>query len=126
MTLNEYRQIRHPTLEDLERVEADFIFPKDAAVFIKCEPHNMNIRAKTDIELYGEIITFGFPAHFQGTRLKIPRVPFIRYIREEVRGENATHTEPNVETLDDILGAIQTLYDQVSVMRERLARPFPN
>lgn len=126
MTLREYRQIDRPTLEDLEQVDADFIFPKDAAFFIKCEPHNMNIRAKTDIELYGEIKTFGFPAHFQGTRLNIPRVPFIQYMKKTVRGEAEEHPTLSVESIDDIISALDALREQVITMRERQRRPFPN
>lgn len=126
MTLKEYRQIDHPTLEDLEKVEADFIFPKDVAVFIKCEPYNMNVRAKTDIELYGEIRTLGFPAHFQGTRLKIPRIPFIQYMKRNVRGENAEQPKLNVENIDDVISALDILRKQIITIRERQLRPFPN
>ncbi len=81
MTLKEYRQIWQPTLEELEQVETEFIFPRDAAIFLRCEPHSLNVRARSDIESFGQIVTFSFPAYLKGSRLYIPREPFIQHIK---------------------------------------------
>lgn len=48
------------------------ITPSEAARVLSCAPYLLNVKAKSG--------SLPFPAFFVGNRLKIPRIPFLRYL----------------------------------------------
>ena len=62
------------TLEDLKVFEREFLTPAQAAAVIGCEPYAINVQAKDDP------LKLGFPVCIMGSRVKIPRRAFIRWI----------------------------------------------
>ena len=63
------------TFSEIEQSEKDFLTPSDVAPVIGCMAYSLNVQAKEDI---GKL---GFPAALIGTRLLIPRLAFIRWVR---------------------------------------------
>ena len=61
-------------LEALKTLEKPMITPAEAAPVIGCDPHWIRLMAKSEPEKPG------FPVTVVGTRTKIPRIPFIRYM----------------------------------------------
>lgn len=66
------------TLEEIKRSEKTFLTPADVAPVIGCDPQFIRIVAQSAPE------QLGFPVTRIGTRTKIPRVPFLRFIGMEV------------------------------------------
>ncbi len=62
-------------LDELEKIDRDFLIPKDVAPILGVNPYRINVQAKQDIER-GEN-SLGFPVVVIGTRIKIPKLPFI-------------------------------------------------
>lgn len=62
------------TLQELKKLDRNIITPAMAAQIIGCDPHYIRLQARNRPEL------LGFPVIVLGTRTKIPRVPFIRFI----------------------------------------------
>lgn len=67
-------------LEDLEKIEREFLIPKDVAPILGVDPYNINVQAKQDIER--GVNSLGFPVVVIGTRVKIPKRAFIKFMRE--------------------------------------------
>lgn len=61
-----------PTLQDLICSEKDFFTPSDVAGVLGVNPYTINIMVRDCPE------QLGFPAFKIGTRVKIPRIPFLR------------------------------------------------
>ena len=55
-------------------MDRDVITPAQAAGILKCDPHYIRVAARQCPE------QLGFPVTILGSRTKIPRIPFIRYI----------------------------------------------
>lgn len=51
------------------------ISPAEAAKVLQCAPYALNIKAKEN--------ALPFPAFFVGNRLRIPRIPFLRFLGYE-------------------------------------------
>lgn len=66
------------TLNDIKNMEQDVITPSVAAQVLKCNPHWIRVAAKKDKGL------LGFPVVLIGSRVKIPRKAFIRFMEGEV------------------------------------------
>lgn len=62
------------TLAELKELDRDVITPAQAAGILKCDPHYIRVAARQCPE------RLGFPVTILGSRTKIPRIPFIRYI----------------------------------------------
>lgn len=69
-------------LDELEKIERDFLIPKDVAPVLGVDPYNINIQAKQDIARGTN--SLGFPVIVIGSRVKIPKLPFIRFMREGI------------------------------------------
>lgn len=67
------------TLSDIKNMEQDVITPSVAAQVLKCDPHWIRVAAKQNKSL------LGFPVVLIGSRVKIPRVAFIRYMEGEMK-----------------------------------------
>lgn len=71
------------TLQDLKAMSKTMLTPAEAAQVIGCDPQLIRIAARQQPEL------LGFPVVVIGTRTRIPRTAFIRFIE----GEGKTNEE---------------------------------
>ncbi len=71
-----------PKLEELEKIDRDFLIPKDIAPILGVNPYTINVQAKQDVKR--GVNSLGFPVIVIGTRVKIPKLPFIRFMREGI------------------------------------------
>lgn len=62
------------TLEELQISTEIFVTPADVAPILKCDPQCIRKQAQTNPS------QLGFPVIVQGSRIRIPRIPFLRYI----------------------------------------------
>lgn len=62
------------TLEELKRSEKIIITPAEAAPVLGCDPHWIRITARERPQ------ALGFPVICMGSRVKIPRLPFIKFL----------------------------------------------
>ena len=62
------------TLEELQKSMEIFVTPADVAPILKCDPQCLRKQAQTNPS------QLGFPVIVQGSRIRIPRIPFLRYI----------------------------------------------
>lgn len=76
------------TLEEIKAMDQEIITPAIAAAVIGCNPHGIRIAARTEPQ------SLGFPVIVMGSRIKIPRRAFIRFLESgtawfsrESRGE---------------------------------------
>ena len=69
------------TLQEIENCGKNMLVPTDVAEYLGCEPHSINRAAKDAPGL------LGFPVIVMGSRVRIPREGFVRYMRgEDVKG----------------------------------------
>lgn len=64
------------TVEELKATDSMFVYPQDIAPLLGCDPHKIRVTAKTNPRM------LGFPVTIVGRRVKIWRIPFLRYIGE--------------------------------------------
>lgn len=62
------------TLEELQKSTEIFVTPADVAPILRCDPQCIRKQAQTNPS------QLGFPVIVQGSRIRIPRIPFLRYI----------------------------------------------
>lgn len=62
------------TLEEMRESTAEFMTPEDVAAVIGCKPYAINVQARADA---GKL---GFPVCVMGTRVRIPRRAFLRWL----------------------------------------------
>lgn len=62
------------TYQEILESNKDFLIPKDVAPVLNCDPYNINVQAKEDPS------KLGFPIVIIGTRIRIPRLAFIRWM----------------------------------------------
>lgn len=62
------------TLDDLKRVDRDWLLAREVAEILKCDPHTVRVWARQRPE------TIGFPVSVVGSRVKIPKRPFIQFM----------------------------------------------
>lgn len=68
---------RPKTLEEIEALPKDMLVPTDIASFLGCTPYTINVCTRN-----GEN-PFPFPIIRMGTRVRIPKIPFIKAMRGE-------------------------------------------
>ena len=66
------------TIQEIQKSERPFLRPVDVAEVLGCDPQCIRILARTDRD------RLGFPVCVIGTRTKIPRIPFLRFMGIEV------------------------------------------
>ena len=71
------------TIEDITAMKEAYITPVQAADVLGCNSYAINVAARS-LETRNLI---GFPVIKIGTRCKIPRIPFLRYMGVEVAGD---------------------------------------
>lgn len=62
------------TIEQIQNSEKLFLSPVEVAPVLGSDPHTVRCTAKQRPEL------LGFPFTFSGNRMKIPRIPFLRFL----------------------------------------------
>lgn len=62
------------TVAEMKQSDKTFLTASDVAAVLNCDPQAVRIMARTKPE------RLGFPVILVRTRLKIPRVPFLRYM----------------------------------------------
>lgn len=62
------------TLDELRALDDPMITPVKASKILGCAPYSINVQARTNPE------ALGFPVCVIGTRVKIPRLAFIRWL----------------------------------------------
>ncbi len=65
------------TLEDIEALDKEMLIPADIAPIIGCNPYAINVCTRN-----GEN-PFPFPIIRMGTRVRIPKIPFIKAMKGE-------------------------------------------
>ena len=61
------------TLDDLKRVDRDWLLAREVAPILGTDPHSIRVAAKV---APGRL---GFPVCIIGSRVRIPKKPFIQY-----------------------------------------------
>ena len=61
------------TIDEIRQSDKTMLTPTDIAPVLGCHPYSLNVAAKANIK------ALGFPASLIGTRLRIPRVGFLRW-----------------------------------------------
>lgn len=68
------------TLEDIEKLDRDFLIPSEVAPILGTTGYAITIQVREDKE--NHINSFPFPTIRIGNRTKIPRLPFIKAMRD--------------------------------------------
>lgn len=77
--------MKKKTLKELAEMDKECLSPVDVCGVLNCCPYTLNLTAKQQPQL------LGFNWFFAGNRMKIPRVPFLRYMGYEgpINGRDA-------------------------------------
>lgn len=65
------------TIERIRDMPDATITAEMAAKVLRCDPHMIRVAARTKPEL------LGFPVIVMGSRTRIPRIPFLKYLNQE-------------------------------------------
>lgn len=74
------------TIEEIKSSTKEMLTPSDVAEVLGCDPYNINIQVRQDIA--AGVNSFGFPISKIGTRIKIPRRAFLRFMLGEEEGKS--------------------------------------
>ena len=66
------------TLQELEQLETEVLTPKQVAPILGCQPYTINVATKDGKN------PFPFPVIRIGTRVRIPKMPFLKAMRGEI------------------------------------------
>jgi len=61
------------TIEDIKKMDKEILTPGDIAPILECDPNLIRHQARIDVN------SFGFPVCKIGSRVKIPRLAFIKW-----------------------------------------------
>lgn len=67
------------TLNDIKAMDKEFISPAVVAQVVGCDPQSIRIQARENPD------ALGFPVSVQGTRTRIPRRAFVRWMEGGVQ-----------------------------------------
>lgn len=70
------------TLDEIKKSNKDFLIPSDIADVLGCDKYSINVQVSEDIK--NGVNSLGFPVIKIGTRIKIPRRSFLRFMGVEV------------------------------------------
>ena len=65
------------TLKDIEMMDKEMLVPTDVAPILKCTPYTINVVTRDGKN------PFPFPIIRMGTRVRIPKGPFLKAMRGE-------------------------------------------
>lgn len=66
------------TLQELEQLETEVLTPKQVAPILGCQPYSINVAVRDGKN------PFPFPVIKMGSRVRIPKTPFIKTMRGEL------------------------------------------
>ena len=66
------------TLDDIRKIDREYLTPAQVAEVLGCDPQGIRVWARQRPE------GLGFPVCLVGSRVKIPRVPFLRFMGVDV------------------------------------------
>ena len=66
------------TLQELEQLPKEMLVPADIAPILGCTPYSINIAVRDGKN------PFPFPVIKMGTRIRIPKQPFLKVMRGEI------------------------------------------
>lgn len=69
------------TIDEIKKSDKECLIPADIADILGCSKYNINVQVKQDKQ--NGINSFPFPTILIGTRVKIPRVAFLRAMTGE-------------------------------------------
>ena len=69
------------TMAEVESCKKEFLIPAEIAPLLGCDPYSINVQVKADKESGRN--SFPFPTILLGTRVKIPRIAFLRAMKGE-------------------------------------------
>lgn len=86
----ESKACQAPSLATLADSDKIFLLPTDVAPLLDCDPHLIRLMARDEKHRQ----QLGFPVVVIGTRTKIPRIPFLRYMgwKGAIKGEQEDYT----------------------------------
>ena len=64
-------------LSDIEKIQSDWLTPAQIAPYLNSDPQTIRMAARKRPEL------LGFPVTVIGSRVKIPKAPFVKYCKGE-------------------------------------------
>ena len=67
------------TLDEAKRYDRDYLTPTQVAPILGCNPYSINVWAKQRPD------DLGFPVCIIGTRVRIPRLPFIQFMERGLK-----------------------------------------
>jgi hypothetical protein len=67
------------TLDDIEKINKQFLVPTDVAPYLGVHPYSINVQAQKDPS------KLGFPVIVMGSRVKIPKLAFIKFMKGEMQ-----------------------------------------
>ncbi len=70
------------TMAEIKAESKDYLVPTDICGVLGCSAYNINLQVKHDKEL--GINSFPFPTILIGSRVKIPRIAFLKAMGENV------------------------------------------
>ena len=62
------------TIEDIEAIDKDILVPADIAPILGCTPYSINVAVRNGR-------TFPFPVIYMNRNVRIPKMPFIKFMR---------------------------------------------
>ena len=62
------------TLDDLKAVDREYLLPREVAEIIGTDPHSVRVAARLEPE------RLGFPVCVIGSRVKIPKAGFLKFM----------------------------------------------
>lgn len=68
------------TMEEIKNSTKDCLIPSDIAEVLGCDKYSINVQVKEDKK--NGVNSFPFPTILIGTRVKIPRLAFIKAMTE--------------------------------------------
>ncbi len=88
------------SLQDIERLPGEMLTPEQVAGVLEMNPHTIRVMADQQPD------AFGFPIMVMGTRVKIPKQPFLLYMRGESSNQAMGRA---LETLGDVYSMLRAL-----------------
>lgn len=66
------------TLNDIEKMDTEFLIPEQVAAILGCNAYAINVQVRDNPA------ALGFPTVKLGSRVKIPRLAFLRFMKGEL------------------------------------------
>lgn len=88
------------SLKEIEQLPGEMLTPEQVASVLEMNPHTIRVQAGQDPD------AFGFPVMVIGTRVKIPKQPFLLFMRGESSKWVMDKTLAELENVKAMLAAL--------------------